>query len=96
MAGQTGYSVLQNFSLAAGASITIDIPECAIIYFNIGGGGTVFEVVKKYNAIHINNIFNSSDYYYMKFEYVDLTQIKVTNPTNSSHFIRYKYINLKY
>ena len=94
MAEKIGIAGINVFYLEQEESIDIKIPQCSIVYFNISGGGNVYEVVRRYNALSAKSFFNND--YTLEFTSVDVSTIRVKNTATYSNAmtIRYNYISL--
>ena len=94
MAGKIGIAGINVFSLEHGASIDIKIPQCSIVYFNVSGGGNVYEVVRRYNGLLVNAFFVNG--YTLEITNVDVSTIRVKNTATYTNAmtIRYNYIAL--
>lgn len=93
LADVTGYGLSQAFYLEADETKYIAAFDCCIIYINVGGGGEVVEVFKRYSEIKINKIFNVSNYD-INIGYTGVKQISVNNPTSERYYVRIKIVNL--
>lgn len=94
MAEQMGIAGINVFSLESGAHVDIKIPQCSIVYFNVSGGGNVYEVVRRYNGLLVKSFFDNG--YTLGITSVDVSTIRVKNTATYSNAmtIRYNYIAL--
>lgn len=84
---------MQAFYLEANETKNIEVPQCCIIYVNVGGGGDIFVGYKRYHTISVNAIFGMQEYS-VKITQSGTTQLSIENNTDSRHFIRYRVLSL--
>ena len=94
VAGKIGIAGINVFSLESGENVDINIPQCSIVYFNVSGGGNVYEVVRIYNGLLVKSFFDNG--YTLEITSVDVSTIRVKNTATYSGAltIRYNYIAL--
>lgn len=93
LADVTGYGLVQAFYLEANETKNIEVPQCCIIYVNVGGGGDIVIGYKRYHTVSSNPIFGLQEYS-VTITQTGVTQLSIRNNTDVKHLIRYRIICL--